>query len=94
MGDGFRCVVTSPLGPQRLLRCYREKRLVYEEIAKKEPEDVIFGFYGEVVELVEALKQGRQPKPRIEDIFPSVQTCFELVERVESSPAALVSLSR
>ena len=88
MGDGFRCVVTSPFGPQRLLRCYQQNRLVHEEVAD-DPEDVICGFYGEVVELVEALKQGRRPKPAIEDIFPSVQACFELVERVDNSPATV-----
>ena len=90
IGDGFRCVVTSPFGPQRLLRCYQHDRLVHEEVADGDPEDVIFGFYGEVVELVEAFKQGRRPTPAIEDIFPSVQACFELVERVKNSPATVV----
>jgi len=93
IGDGFRCVVTSPFGPQRLLRCYQQNRLAHEEIADHEPEDVILGFYGEAVELVEALRQGRRPKPTIEDIFPSVQACFELVKRVESSPANAVPSS-
>jgi len=93
MGDGFRCVVTSPFGPQRLLRCYQQNRLVHEEIADGEPEDVVSGFYGEAVELVEAFRQGRRPKPTIEDIFPSVQACFELVERVENSAATLAPSS-
>ena len=93
IGDGFRCVVTSPFGPQRLLRCYQQNRLVHEEIADGDPEDVIFGFYGEAVELVEAFRQDRRPKPTIEDIFPSVQVCFELVERVENSPATLAPSS-
>lgn len=94
MGDGFRCVVTSPFGPRRLLRCYQQNRLVQEEIADCQPEDVIFGFYGEVVELLEAFRQGRRPKPTIDDIFPSVQACFELVKRTENSPAAIASFSR
>ena len=90
-GDGFRCVVTSPFGPHRFVRCYQQNRLVHEGIADNQPEDVIFGFYGEAVELVEAFIQGRRPKPTIEDIFPSVQACFELVQRVESSPATVVA---
>ncbi len=94
IGDGFRCIVTSPFGPRRLLRCYQQNRLVHEEIADGQPEDFIFGFYGEVAELVEAFQQGRRPQPTIEEVFPSVQNCFELVERVEGSsvtpdPAAI-----
>jgi len=91
IGDGFRCVVTSPFGPHRFVRCYQQNRLVQEEIADDQPEDVIFGFYGEAVELVEAFRQGRRPQPTIEDIFPSVQACFELVQRVESNPATVVA---
>jgi myo-inositol 2-dehydrogenase / D-chiro-inositol 1-dehydrogenase len=93
IGDGFRCVVTSPFGPQRFLRCYQKTLLVQEEIAANQPEDVIFGFYGEAAELVEALREGRRPQPTIDDIFPSVQTCFELVKRTENSPA-IASFSR
>jgi predicted dehydrogenase len=81
IGDGFRCVVTSPFGPQRFVRCYQQNRLVHEEVAGKQPEDVIFGFYGEAVELVEAFRQGRRPQPTIEDISPSVRACFDLVQR-------------
>ena len=89
IGDGFRCVVTSPFGPQRFLRCYQKDRLVQEEIADNQPEDVIFGFYAEAAELVEAFREGRRPQPTIEKIFPSVQACFELVKRVENSPATI-----
>jgi predicted dehydrogenase len=94
IGDGFRCVVTSPFGPQRFLRCYQKNRLVQEEVADNQPEDLIFGFYGEAAELIEAFKQGRRPKPTIEDIFPSVQACFELVKRAENSPTTIGSFSR
>jgi len=84
IGDGFRSVVTSPFGPQQSLRSYQENRLVLEEIAGSDtPEDVIQGFYGEVVELVRALTNHQQPQPSIEDIFPSVELCFELANRVE-----------
>ena len=80
-GDGFRAAITSPFGPQRSLRCYQENRLVLEEIAGSEtPEDVVHGFYGEVLELVEAMNQGRPPKPSIKDVFPSVELCFRLAD--------------
>jgi predicted dehydrogenase len=79
MGDGFRVIVTSPFGPQRLLRCYREDRLVLEELAGPEtPEDITFGFYGEVEEFIQAIRNGRNPRPSIEEIVPSVRACFEL----------------
>lgn len=82
-GDDFRVVITSPFGPQRSLRCYRENRLVLEEIAGSEtPEDVIQGFYGEASELIQALSNGNRLKPSIEDVFPSVELCFQLADRV------------
>lgn len=85
-GDGFRAVITSPFGPQRLLRCYQENQLVLEEIAGSEtPDDVTQGFYGEATELIEALSQGRRPQPSIEDVFPSVELCFELAGRAEKN---------
>jgi hypothetical protein len=56
---------------------------VLKEIAGNEiPEDVTHGFYGEVVELVEAMNQRRRPKPSIEDVFPSVELCFRLSDSV------------
>jgi len=84
IGDGFRSVITSPFGPQRSLRCYQENRLLLEEIAGSDtPEDVINGFYGEVVELVWALSNQQRPQPSIEDVFPSVELCFEIANRAE-----------
>jgi predicted dehydrogenase len=85
VGDGFRAVITSPFGPVRSLHCYQENRLVLEEIAGSEtPEDVTHGFYGEVLELVEALNQKRRPNPSIEDVFPSVELCFRLSDSAKS----------
>lgn len=86
IGDGFRAIVTSPFGPQRFLRCYQRNELVLEELASA-PEDVIFGFYGEVEELVDAIQHARRPRPSIEDIFPSVQSCFDLADRLEKPPS-------
>jgi predicted dehydrogenase len=82
IGDGFRAIISSPFGPQRCLRCYQQNQLVREDLAEA-PEDVIFGFYGEVEELVDALTHSRRPRPSIEEIFPSVQACFDLADRME-----------
>ena len=84
LGEDFRVTITSPFGPQRSLRCYRENRLLLEEIAGNEtPEDVTQGFYGEASELVQALSNGNRLKPSIKDVFPSVELCFQLADRVE-----------
>jgi predicted dehydrogenase len=92
MGDGYRAVAISPFGPERLLRCYRQNGLAVEEIAgASTPEDVIFGFFGEVVELVGAISEGRHPTPSIQEILPSVQACFELADQVERDPAPVRS---
>jgi len=89
LGDGFRAVITSPFGLQRSLRCYQENRLVLEETAGSEaPEDVTQGFYGEATELIEALSHGTRPKPSIEDVFPSVELCFELADHAEKNVAS------
>jgi predicted dehydrogenase len=81
IGDGFRALVVSPFGPQRLLRCYQHNRLVLEEAADGVPEDIVFGFYGEAAELIEAFSRGRRPRPSIEEVFPSVHACFDLANR-------------
>jgi virulence factor len=86
VGDGFRSVITCPFGPQRSLRCYQENRLVLEEIAGSDmPEDVTNGLYGEVVELVRALTNQQRPKPSIEDVFPSVELCFQMADHAEKN---------
>ena len=85
-GDGFRAVITSPFGPRRSLRGYRENQLVLEEMAGSEtPEDVTQGFYGETTALIEALSDGKPPKPSIEDVFPSVELCFQLADHAEKN---------
>ena len=83
-GEGFRSVITCPFGPQRSLRCYQENRLVVEEIPGTDmPEDVISGFYGEVVALVRLLTSKKQLNPTIADVFPSVELCFQMEDRVK-----------
>lgn len=84
-GEGFRVVVTSPFGHHRLLRCFREGQLAIEEVVRPgEREDVVNGFYGEVVELVESLLYNRSPTPSIMEVFPSVKLCFEIADRATS----------
>lgn len=92
VGDGFRAVITSPFGPQRSLRGYQENRLVLEEIAGSEtPEDVIQGFYGEATELIRAVSHGKRPNPSIEDVFPSVELCFELADRAQRNATSSIA---
>jgi predicted dehydrogenase len=87
-GEGFRTTITSPFGPRRFLHCFHENRLSVEEIAGRDkPEDVINGFYGEVVELVDSFRHNRRPMPSIADVFPSVKLCFEIADRIEKTGA-------
>lgn len=80
-GEGFRVMITSPFGHPRLLRCFREGQLAIEEIVQPgEREDVVAGFYGEVVELVDSLLHHRSPTPSIMEVFPSVKLCFEIAD--------------
>ncbi|HEY7352637.1 MAG TPA: Gfo/Idh/MocA family oxidoreductase [Terriglobales bacterium] len=88
-GDGFRVVITSPFGPQRVVRCFQQDRIVHEEVVEPGArEDVVNGFYGEVVELVDSLSQGRRPHPSIAEVFPSVKLCFEIADRSEAAGRA------
>jgi predicted dehydrogenase len=85
-GDGFRSVITCPFGPHRSLRCYRDNQLVLEEMPESEmPEDVIHGFYGEVVALVRFLVNKQPLNPSIKDVFPSVELCFQMADRMEKN---------
>jgi predicted dehydrogenase len=89
-GEGFRAVITCPFGPHRSLRCYQQNRLVLEEIPGRDmPEDVINGFYGEVVALVRFLTNKQRPTPSIADVFPSVELCFQMADRVEKNSAVI-----
>jgi predicted dehydrogenase len=84
-GDGFRVVVTSPFGPQRLLRCFQNNRVVIEEMVPTGTrEDMVNGFYGEVAELVDSFQHNRPPQPSIADVFPSVKLCFEIADQSEA----------
>jgi len=90
-GEGFRVVITSPFGPQRLLRCFQKNRLMIEEMVPAGArEDMVNGFYGEVAELVDSFQQDRRPQPSIADVFPSVKLCFEIADQSDARSGANV----
>jgi predicted dehydrogenase len=82
-GEGFRARVVAGSGPQRSLQCWRAGQIEVEKHSSSaEAEDLRNGAYEEVVELVDALKTGRQPWPTVEDILPSTRICFAIAESV------------
>jgi len=83
IGEDFRAIVTSPFGPQRGWRAYRENRAVIEETAHGMSEEVLNGCYGETSEFIRALSQKRNPHPTIEDVFPSVDLCLKLAKEAD-----------
>ena len=85
MGENFRAIVTSPFGPQRELRCYRENQLVLHETDEGLTEDVVNGFYDEAGALVRALSRNQPLHPTIEDVYPSVELCLKLAKSARNS---------
>jgi predicted dehydrogenase len=88
IGEDFRAVVTSPFGPKRAWRAYRENRTVVEDAAEGIPEEVLNGCYDEASEFIRALREKRNPHPTIEDVFPSVQLCLNLAKEVDQRATA------
>ncbi|HOX05808.1 MAG TPA: Gfo/Idh/MocA family oxidoreductase [Planctomycetota bacterium] len=92
-GEGYRARVVGPvrqgqLQPGTRLDCWRDNRLVLsEEAGPDEPVDVIGGSYGEVGEFVAALREGRAPRPTLDDVLPSAELCFSLAEAAGVLPA-------
>jgi myo-inositol 2-dehydrogenase / D-chiro-inositol 1-dehydrogenase len=84
IGEGFRASVTCPFGPERGFRCFRENRLALAEAASDNmPEDVLNGCYDEATRFIRTLA-GKEPAgPSIEEVFPSVQLCWELFKTLE-----------
>ena len=92
IGEGFRAVVTCPFGPERGVRCFRENRLVLAEAASgNEPEDVLNGCYGEAAEFIRAVTRKLPAGPTIEEVFPSVELCWEMAEKLEENAGHKVS---
>jgi virulence factor len=80
-GEGFRASVTSPFGPKRGWRCFRDGLLISEEtFAGDTPEDVVNGFYDEAAEFVRAVSSNSAAKPSISEVAPSIELCLALVD--------------
>jgi predicted dehydrogenase len=78
-GEGYRAQVLAGSGPQRSLRCWRDGQLEIESHSdESDPEDLRNGSYEEVIEFVNSLKTGKQPRPSIQDILPSARICFAI----------------
>jgi len=88
MGEDFRAIVTCPFGPQRGWRAYRENRAVVEDAAQDIAEEVLNGSCDEAAEFIQALRQKRNPHPTIEDVFPSVELCWNLAKEVDERTTA------
>jgi predicted dehydrogenase len=92
IGEGFRAVVTCPFGPERGVRCFRENRLALSEAASANPpEDVLNGCHDEATEFIRALTRKQPARPSIEEVFPSVELCWQLVKTLEENAANRVS---
>jgi predicted dehydrogenase len=82
-GEGFRAQVVAGSGPQRSLRCWRERALEWEKLSSRaDPEDLRNGAYEEVIEFVQALGSGKRPWPSVDEILPSARICFAIAESV------------
>ncbi len=76
-GDGFAARVACGSATQRSLRLSENGvRVVEERVSGDEPEHRLNGSYEEVVEFVTALREGRRPRPTVDDVLPSVRLCF------------------
>lgn len=92
IGDGFRAIVTCPFGPRRGWRGFRENRVVIEEYETADlREDVIQGFYDETASFIQALSAGQGLRPSIDDVFPSVELCFDLAQTVVQNKGSVAS---
>ena len=81
IGEGFRAVVTCPFGPEPGVRCFRENRLALAETASGNvAEDVLNGCYDETAEFIRALTRKEPARPSIEEVFPSVELCWEMAK--------------
>jgi predicted dehydrogenase len=83
--EGFRASVTCPFGTPRRWRCFRDGRLIADEVATAEtPEDIVNGCYDEAAELIRALRGADRPYPSIGEVFPSVELCWTLGKTVSA----------
>ena len=80
-GDGFRASVTCPFGSRLGWRGFKDDRVVVEESAHGEPEDIMNGCYDETAAFIRAVSTKSAPKPSIADVAPSVIYCMTIAER-------------
>jgi len=84
-GENFRASITCPFGMQRGWRCFRDGKLIGEEIVSDgTPEDVANGCYAEATEFIRAISSGSTPKPSIAEVVPSVELCFAIADSVSA----------
>lgn len=89
IGEEFRALVTSPFGPERGVRCFRDNRLELAEAASDgTAEDVINGCYDEATEFIRALTSKTPARPTIEAVFPSIELCFAMAKTLEEPQGA------
>jgi hypothetical protein len=48
------------------------------------PEDVLNGSFNEAAEFISAVAHKRPPHPTIEEVFPSVELCFEMAQTLDT----------
>ncbi len=78
-GEGYRARMSSHFYDDMYVRCWRDGKLVVEDhVPDDQPHEILTGGYGELVEFVSALGEGRCPKPSIEDVLPSQDICFDI----------------
>lgn len=88
-GEGFRArvssgAVTGERARGMSLRCWKSGELVLEDVAPPdEPADITSGFCGEIEEFVGALREGRRPRPTMEDVLPSAEICFHVAAQAQ-----------
>jgi predicted dehydrogenase len=85
LGEGFRVDLQTrlPRDPTAALRCYRDDKVVLEDIAPDdEPPQLARGEIDELKEFLTAIKDHRPPKPSAADILPSMELAFDLYQRV------------
>jgi predicted dehydrogenase len=77
MGDDFRAEIWVGSCAHPMLRCWQEDKIVLEErLPASQPAFIRGGAYAETEAFVNALLEGRPPRPSVEDVLPSAEICF------------------
>lgn len=80
-GENYRVRVTAMGAPQgrAVLQCFREGKLEVDELGPEgEPDFVATGAYGETSVFIRAIKDGRLLGPTVEQVYPSLELCFQI----------------